>query len=173
MLSSIFAKYSPELIFGESSPVAIADNKLKIIWYNKSFKENFAESRLKGKSLSALLTAAGSETDVASIHKKPTVSFLPKLNKEIRITPLYTESNKTNPDNYKLELLDSRSISKTIITAKGTDHLDFRSGLQDILTLLVKENSIDKLSSEILLKSVTLTNSDLGIITFLNNGSEI
>ena len=173
MPSSIFAKYSPESVFGESSPVAIAYNKLKIIWYNKSFKENFAESRLKGKSLGALLTAAGSETDVASIHKKPTVSFLPKLNKEIRITPLYTEINKTNPDNYKLELLNSRSISKTKITAKGTDHLDFRSGLQDILTLLVKENSIDKLSSEILLKSVTLTNSELGIITFLNSGSEI
>ena len=173
MPSSIFAKYSPESVFGESSPVAIADSKLKIIWYNKSFKENFAESRLKGKSLGALLTAAGSETDVASIHKKPTVSFLPKLNKEIRITPLYTEINKTNPDNYKLELLNSRSISKTKITAKGTDHLDFRSGLQDILTLLVKENSIDKLSSEILLKSVTLTNSELGIITFLNSGSEI
>ena len=48
MPSSIFAKYSPESIFGESSPVAIADNKLKIIWYNKSFKESFAESQIKG-----------------------------------------------------------------------------------------------------------------------------
>lgn len=173
MPSSIFAKYSPESIFGESSPVAIADNKLKIIWYNRSFKENFAESRLKGKSLSALLTAAGSETDVTTFHKKPTVSFLPKLKKEIRITPLFTESNKINPHNYKLELLESGTITKTKISNKDQGSLDFRSGLQDILTLLVKENSIDKLSSEILLKSVSLTNSDLGLITFLNNGSEI
>ena len=173
MPSSIFSKYSPESIFGESSPIAIADNKLKIVWYNKSFKDNFAESRLRGKSLSALLSAAGSETDVTTISKKPIVSFLTKLNKEISITPLFTERNKINPENYKLELLDSRSTSETSISAKGTDYLDFRSGLQDILTLLVKENSIDKLSSEILLKSVNLTNSDLGIITFLDNGPEI
>ena len=173
MPSSIFSKYSPESIFGESSPIAIADNKLKIVWYNKSFKDNFAESRLRGKSLSALLSAAGSETDVTTIPKKPIVSFLTKLNKEISITPLFTERNKINPENYKLELLDSRSTSETSISAKGTDYLDFRSGLQDILTLLVKENSIDKLSSEILLKSVNLTNSDLGIITFLDNGPEI
>jgi len=173
MPSSIFAKYSPESIFGESSPVAIADNKLKIIWYNRSFKENFAESRLKGKSLRALLTASGSETDVTTFQKKSTVSFLPKLKKEIRITPLFTESNKINPHNYKLELLESGTITKTNRSDMGADYLDFRSGLQDILTLLVKENSIDKLSSEILLKSASLTNSDLGLITFLNNGSEI
>ena len=173
MPSSIFAKYSPESIFGESSPVAIADNKLKIIWYNKRFKEIFAEVRLKSKSISALLTAAGSETDVTTFHKKPSVSYLPKLKKEIRITPLFTESNKINPHNYKLELLESKTISRTNISYKDHDSLDFRSGLQDILTLLVKENSIDKLSSEILLKSVSLTNSDLGLITFLNNGSEI
>jgi len=30
MPSSIFAKYSPELILGESLPIAIADNKQKI-----------------------------------------------------------------------------------------------------------------------------------------------
>lgn len=172
MPSSIFAKYSPESIFGESSPVAITDNKLKIIWYNKSFKENFAESRLRGKTLNSLLTSAGVATD-ATIYKKPTTSFLPKINKEIRITPLFTENNKINPDNYKLELVDSEIRYTTNISNLSTDNFDFRSGLQDILTLLVKENSIDKLSSEILLKSVTLTNSDLGLITFLDNGSEI
>ena len=118
MPSSIFAKYSPESIFGESSPVAIADNKLKIIWYNRNFKENFAEVRLKGKSISALLTAAGSETDPTTFHKKPTVSFLPKLKKEIRITPLFTENNKINPHNYKLELLESKTLSRTNISYK-------------------------------------------------------
>ena len=172
MPSSIFAKYSPESIFGDSSPVAITDNKLKIIWYNKSFKENFAESRLRGKTLNSLLTSAGVATG-ATIYKRPTTSFLPKINKEIRITPLFTEINKVNPENYKLELLDSEIRFKTNISNLSTDNFDFRNGLQDILTLLVKENSIDKLSSEILLKSVTLTNSDLGLITFLDNGSEI
>jgi len=172
MPSSIFAKYSPESIFGESSPVAITDNKLKIIWYNKSFKENFAESRLRGKTLNSLLTSAGVATD-ATIYKKPTISFLPKINKEIRITPLFPESNKVTPDNYKLELLNPEIRFKTNISNLSTDNFDFRSGLQDILTLLVKENSIDKISLEILLKSVTLTNSDLGLITFLKNGSEI
>ncbi|MGB5287049.1 MAG: response regulator [Ignavibacteriaceae bacterium] len=173
MPSSIFTKYSPESIFGESSPVAITDKKFKIIWYNKSFKENFAESKLRGRTLNSLLTATGLEIDATTNYKKPTVSFLPKINKEIRITPIYPESNKVNPDNYKLELFDPESRIKTDRNILSSDNFDFRSGLQSILTLLVKEHSIDKLSSEILLKSVNLTNSDLGLITFLNNGSEI
>ncbi|MCW9097942.1 MAG: response regulator [Ignavibacteriaceae bacterium] len=173
MPSSIFAKYSPESIFGENSPIAITDSKLRIIWYNKKFKENFDESRLKGRTLSALLTSAGLETQDESLYKKTTTKFLPKIKKGIHITPLFTESNKTKPENYKLELLDLESKVETNVNDSNNDNLDFRSGLQEILTLLVKENSIDKLSSEILLKSINLTKGDLGIITYLNDGSDI
>ena len=175
MPSSIIAKYSPEIIFGENTPVAITDSRLKIIWFSKSFKEYFAGNRLKGKTLTSLLNSAGIEKEVEEVYKKPAILLLPEINKELHITPLFAQKNKKDrPDNYKLELIDLsiESQPKAINDKLSKDDLNFRNVLQDILTLLVKENSIDKLSSEILLKSVSLTKSNIGIITFLIENSE-
>ena len=174
MPSSIIAKYSPEIIFGENTPVAITDSHLKIIWFSKSFKEYFAGNKLKGKTLASLLNSAGIDKDTEEVYKKPTIRQLPEINKELHITPLFAQNKKDKPDNYKLELLDSAIVSqpKAINDKSSKDNINFRNVFQDILTLLVKENSIDKLSTEILSKSVNLTKSDLGIITFLIENSE-
>jgi signal transduction histidine kinase/CheY-like chemotaxis protein len=174
MPSSIFAKYSPETIFGESTPVAITDSHLRIIWFSNSFKEYFAGNRLKGKTLTSLLNSAGIDKDIDEVYKKPAIHQLPKINKEIHITPLFAQNKKAKPDNYKLELIDSsvESKIKTIKDKSNRDELSFRDVLQDILTLLVKENSIDKLSSEIMSKSVNTTKSEFGIITFLTENSD-
>ncbi len=150
MPSSIFAKYSPEIIFGETTPIAITDSELKITWFNNSFKENFPGYKLKGKTLASLLSSAGIEKEIQPVYKKTAIRHLPQINKDLHIIPLFSTDKKASPDNY-----------------------NFRSELQNILTLLVKENSIDKLSSELLSKSVNLTKADLGIITFLNDKSGI
>ena len=173
MPSSIIAKYSPEVIFGDSFPIALADNKLIIIWFNKSFKKIFPDSRLKGKNFISLLTSIGIETDFELLNRRATVYHLNKINKDIRITPLFDKSNKKNPDNYKLELIETNSITKTKNRFSDTNHLDFQNELQDILTLLIKEKSIDIISGEILSKSVNLTHSNLGMITFLNDKAGI
>jgi len=176
MPSSIIAKYSPEIIFGESTPVAITDSRLKIIWFSKSFKEYFAGNRLKGKTLTSLLNSNEIEKGIEEVYKKPAILQLTEINKELHITPLYAQKNKKDkPDNYKLELIDLsiESQRKALNDKFNKDELNFRNVFQDILTLLVKENSIDKLSSEILLKSVSLTKSNIGIITFLTENSEI
>ena len=174
MPSSIFAKYSPEIIFGESTPVSIADSQLRIIWFNKNFKEYFTGNRLKGKTLASLLKSAGIDKDIDEVYKKPAIFQLPQIKKELHITPLFTQSKKNKPDNYKLEIVESAIESQTKRTnnKSNKDELNFRNVLQDVLTLLVKENSIDKLSSEILSKSVNSTKSDIGIITFLVEKSE-
>lgn len=171
MPSSILSKYSPEMVFGENTPVAITDSKLIIVWFNKSFKNIFAGSRLKGKPLSSLLISAGIDKKIESVYQKTAIRHLPKINKALYITPLFSSNKKTIPNNYKLELLDPENVVEDeIVTLDSTTlNVDFRNELQDILTLLVKENSIDRLSSEILSKSITLTESDLGIVTFINN----
>ena len=174
MPSSIFAKYSPEVIFGENTPIAIADSELKITWFNNSFKENFPDCKLKGKTLASLLSSAGIEKKIEPIYKKPAIRQLPQINKELHIIPLFSKDKKSSPDNYKLELVEPKEISKVDkIEGPNKNFIDFRSELQNILTLLVKENSIDKLSSELLSKSINLTRSDLGIITFINDNSGI
>ncbi|HEY6435378.1 MAG TPA: response regulator [Ignavibacteriaceae bacterium] len=173
MPSSIIAKYSPEIIFGEKTPVAITDSHLKIIWFSNSFKEYFTGHRLKGKTLASLLDPTGIDKDTVEVYKKPAIRQLSRINKELHITPLFTPNKKNNPENYKLEIVDSAGEfhSKTINDKLSKDDLSFRNVLQDILTLLVKENSIDRLSSELLTKSVNSTKSDTGLITFLNENS--
>lgn len=170
MPSSIFAKYSPELILGENVPIAITDSNLKIIWYSKSFKASFAIARLKGTTLSSLLSSAGINKDIDRIYKETAIRQLPQINKELHIVPLYSGEKKKTPDNYKLELVEPEGIfeKKTPSIGAGKVDVDFRAELQDILTLLIKENSIDAVSDEILRKSVSLTKSDIGIITSLN-----
>jgi signal transduction histidine kinase/CheY-like chemotaxis protein len=174
MPSSIFAKYSPELILGDTFPLAIADNKFKIFWFNKSFKKYFPDiARLKGMSLSKLFIAMGIERNIDSFYKKPEVIFLPKVNQDIRITPILINSKQKSPDSYKLELL---AHGETATEEKRNEFLpipvvDFRNELQEILTHMVKENSIETLANEILIKSVSLASGDFGLIVFLNDGT--
>ena len=175
MPSSIFAKYSPEIIFGEITPVAITDGSLKITWFNSAFKNYFTTPRLKGKTLSSLLKSVEVDEEIDSTLKKTTSVKIPQINSELYITPLFSQSKKTKPDYYKLEIVNLPvETQKNVAGEKlSTANVDFRNELQNILTLLVKENSIDKLSSEILSKAVNLTGSKVGIITFLNDGSQI
>jgi len=174
MPPSIFAKYSPELILGETIPLAIADNKLKINWFNKSFKKHFPDiAKLKGITLSKLLLSAGVQADTELVYNEPEVIFLPKVMRDIRITPIFTSARSKLADGYKLELL-ARKEKVGEEKINGTIRIpgvDFRGELQEILTLMVKENSIDTLSGEILLKSFKLVGGDFGLIVYLSRGA--
>ena len=171
MPSSIFAKYSPEVILGETFPLAIADSKFKITWNNKSFKKNFPHiARLKGVTLFKLLLSVGIETNTKSINNEPAVIFLPKNNRDIHITPIFTSAKQKTPAGYKLELL-VKEESTIINNGFRIPVVDFRGELQEILTHMVKESSIDSLSTEILIKSANLAGGNFGMIVFLSNGS--
>ena len=168
---SIFAKYSPELIFGENAPVALTDGNQKIIWVSKTFRNFFTSPKIKGKTLTGFLTLNGIEKEIEPNLKKPINVSLIEINKELQIVPIYSQSKKVKPEYFKLEIIDTRN---TTVSTRDTleieeNNIDFRNELQDILTQLVKENSIDKLSSEILIKSLNLTNSDVSIISFLDD----
>ena len=123
MPSSILAKYSPELILGESSPIAITDNKLIIIWFNKSFKKIFPDSRLKGKNFVKLLVSIGIQSEI-ELHTKRISNFpLNKIKKDVQITPLFG-NNKKNPDNYKLELINQEETIKSKRSSQENITLD-------------------------------------------------
>ena len=175
MPSSILAKYSPELILGELSPIAIADDKKKIIWYNNSFKKNSGLSRLKGLSLENFFHSAGIAENILLPSNKPLIFTFPKIRKEVLVTPLFKGTKKKVPDGYKLELITKQTepAKEMIADLIPIARTDFRNELQEILTLMVKESSIDTLSAEILMKSAQLTNSDFGLIVFLNDSTGI
>jgi len=172
MPPSILTKYSPEVILGETYPLAIADSKFKIIWYNKNFKKFFpAIARLKGLALSKLLLSMGIETDTKLIYNQPVKFFLPKISRDIRITPISTKVKQKVPTGYKLELLVQEEVTREGNLNKNLrlPVVDFRSELKEILTLMVKESSIDNLSNEILIKSVNLADGSFGMIVFLSD----
>jgi signal transduction histidine kinase/CheY-like chemotaxis protein len=171
MPSSIFTKYSPDVILGDTFPFAIADSKFKITWHNKSFKKNFPDiSRLKGTTLFKLLLSVGVEANTKLIHNEPIIIFLPKISREIKVTPIFNSVKQKTPTGYKLELL-LKEESTIINDGIRIPVVDFRSELQKILTLMVKESSIDALSNEILIKSVNLADGDFGLIVFLSDGA--
>ena len=173
MPSSIFAKYSPEVILGETFPLAIADSKFKITWNNKSFKKNFPDiARLKGVTLFKLLLSVGIEADTKSIYNEPVVISIAKINRDIHITPIFTSVKQKTPAGYKLELL-VKEESAIINDSIRIPVVDFRSELQKILTLMVKESSIDSLSNEILIKSTNLAGGNFGMIVFLSNSAGV
>lgn len=172
MPSSILTKYSPEVILGETYPLAIADSKFKIIWYNKNFKKFFpAITRLKGLALSKLFLSMGIEADIKLIYNWPVILFLPKISRNVRITPIFTKVKQKVPSGYKLELLVQEEVARegNINSNLRLPVVDFRTELQEILTLMVKESSIDSLSNEILVKSVNLASGNFGMIVFLSD----
>lgn len=172
---SIFDKYSPEQIFGENTPVALTDGNLKILWLNKTFKNFFDLPKIKGRTLKSFLNSIGIKDEISVNLKKSIKISLTGIGKDLKVVPIFSQSKKKTPENYKLEIVDP--LSKTGINKRKSDqsrsNADFRNELQDILTQLVKENSIDKLSSELLIKSVNLTGSDISIITFIDDINSI
>ncbi len=115
MPSSILAKYSPEIILGDTYPLAIADSKFKIIWYNKNFKKNFPDiTRLKGITLFKLLLLTGTEIDTKSVYNEPVIIFLPKISRDIRITPISNNVKHKAPTAYKLELLVQKEVIREV-----------------------------------------------------------
>jgi signal transduction histidine kinase/CheY-like chemotaxis protein len=172
MPSSILAKYSPESFFDENTPTAIADKKLKIIWYNNAFKENFKSSRLKGTSVDSLLKTAGYESEIQLPLTKSSNVHLENKNKGIYISPLFTTGNSNEPGGYRIDIVPTKKdFSLTDLKSSLDDgRSDFRNELNSILMLMVKETSIDILCEEILSKSIESYGGDFGLITFQDEG---
>jgi len=115
----------------------------------------------------------GIELDTKLIYNRPVIFFLPKISRNIRITPISNKVKQKVPTAYKLELLVQAEVARdeNIKSNLLLPVVDFRSELQEILTLMVKESSIDSLSNEILIKSANLASGDFGLIVFLNTGA--
>lgn len=149
-----------KLLETDDSALAIADHNLRIIWYNGAFKSKFKKAPLKGKKL-------------ANLFKKATFPGLPNAfpdtftvdtgkNRSLEISKL--EGGKKGPRLFKVKLLAGQKTESDLNIQPLIDHSLFAGELQNILTLLVKENSLEKLSNEILTKCLSISRSDFGII---------
>ncbi len=160
MPDEIVSKYKLKKLLGPGSDAyAIIDNNRKLTWYNDNFSRIFKSSGLKQKSLFSLL--ADSDFKKIKTVKKGSLKVNLKDNSVPAIIRPLSSGNKI--DGYLIKVKDNK-MEKEKIT--GETDSEFAQELQKILTLLIKENSVSKLSNEILEKCVSLSKSDYAIIVY-------
>lgn len=145
----------------ESVPLAIADNNQKIIWYSPALKKILKLSQLRGKKLPSIFKNL-KHSDFDKIKTRP-LTFQVNKTKTAEISRI-----KTGPKDYvfKIKILTEQRINKSEGKSPDPQQTQFVIELQNILTLLVKESSLQKLSNEILTKCISLSKSNFGIIVY-------
>ncbi len=167
MLEKITSKHIlKEILDIDDNAFAIADKNQKILWFNKSFKKESGINKIKGKSVSTLFHHPKIVTSLSS--KKKSFSLeLPNTEKILSVTSLKTDKKL---DGYLLKLTAKNSVMLESNDLQSSDtNGQFQKELQDILTLLAIETSLPKATDEILRKILSLSESQLGIVLFIED----
>lgn len=168
MSDELIRKYkSKELLELQTTSVALVDKTFKIFWFNKSFKKDIGTGKIKGASLKSLFNINTPNEKTISGSAKSFVVPLADKNKNIIITPLFSQSKK-EVEAYFIEMLPlvDSDYEQSAEKEKLRRNLVFQNELQSILILLVKEKSVDNIAEEILIRCIGITNSDFGVIVF-------
>ncbi len=155
-----------DILETDDSAYTITDNSLRIIWYNQQFKSLINSRRIKGKQLYVLLDI---DEDVFNdlLKDKSKPYQVRNDNYLILISPLVSGDKA---EGYFVKVHGIRQE----ITQEYTDsdliqkNLKFQEEQQNILTLVVKEKSLQVLAGEILKKSIELSKSDFGLVVIFN-----
>jgi signal transduction histidine kinase/CheY-like chemotaxis protein len=175
MSDDILSKYATEeLLALQGAAIAIAKNNLKIAWYNKSFKKYFGTGRIKGVSVTNLFSI--SETKILSNIKsqKSFVQPLADSNSNVIITPIFKKTKKKQLEGYFIELIKLKqseaglNVDLNLVEQNSA----FLSELEKLFVLLVKENSLDHISEQIISKSVEISTSNFGLIVYQDDNEK-
>lgn len=162
MSQKILEKYAAgEFLNNEETPAAILNSGLKFIWFNKKFKDSSGIKISKGKYFPDLFAGIG-EKEFRALRKSKFYSFAVPNRYDLNIKPLI--GKKT--EGY---LLNISGINNGSAVQKEGDNKNIllHTELQNILTLLVKEKSLDVLAEEILLRCISVSRSEFGVIVFI------
>jgi signal transduction histidine kinase/CheY-like chemotaxis protein len=155
---SIYLDTFFDLLKSDKRALAAADKNQKIVWYNKSFKNDCGLKRIKGTAISDLF---GSDKALQNLKiKTRTEVNLDVYGYQLIITAINLK-NKT--EGYLLDLVNLPQTDNKHSDGKS---LLFPRTLQQILTLLIKEKSLPALAEKILEKNVSAISGNMGIIIF-------
>ena len=164
MSISLVSKYSlTDILETDDSAYAVTDSAFKIVWYNQEFKSAISSKRIKGKSLIILF-----EIDEEGIPDDKLKPFQISDDKRlILFTPLIARGK---PEGYfvKVHSIYQDRLEEFTDSDLIEKNLKFQEEQQNILTLLVKEKSLQILAGEILKKSIELSKSDFGVVVIFN-----
>ncbi len=162
MLEGIVSKYKLKKLLQHSQDAcAITDKNRELIWYNDEFKNLFTSGRLKQKGFSDLLTSF----DLKKIKNNKTQELNIKLKHNSMPASIKVLSSNNKIDGYFIKV-NAREKKENKKTPSAKNDSEFVQELQNILTLLIKESSLTKLSNEILQKCVSLSKSDYSVIVY-------
>ena len=167
MSDKIISKYGPEILFGiQNASVAIANANQKIVWYNKSFKKIFGKGRLKGSNLFKLYSIP--EKQFLTKTQKTFSHPIPESNHNIYITPIISKDRVSKQPGYFIELVAKTERGGNLIfNSHAVDRdITFLNELKELLVLLAKEGSLDKISLQIISKCAELSKSVFGLIVY-------
>jgi signal transduction histidine kinase/CheY-like chemotaxis protein len=174
MPASIITKYVPkDLLEDQSSPLAISDKNQKIVWFNKSFKNTMGIGRLKGVSIKTLFGLPDEKLATRLNEKKLQFENMPHSGSNLKVTPLPIRGKTKSLQGYLLEIMPATKNQIKTESGAETKPLEsvFQNELQNVLMMLLKENSVDALSDDIVSKCVQISGSNFGVICFLDDDS--
>lgn len=162
MPQNVLAKFDADYLLGmQNTAVAFADKDKKITWFNQSFKEAIGPGRIKAVNFEILLNISSNVSSDKIIRKFSGKTFIINF-KSI------PGGNKNRLSGFLIELIPSEATTSGNAPANEIleKNIRFQNELQKILFLLVKENSLEVISKEILSRCAALTQSDFSLVLF-------
>ncbi len=146
----------------EGNPYAVADKSLKIIWYNKSFKNYFRTKRINGVSILKLFNLSLAEEILPAKKKTRAIPFPDE--KFILKTTRLLFNYKTDGYLLYIEKEADAQLEQADQKEQTVKNQQFAGELRQILTLMAKEKSLLNLAEEILIRCTEIDNSKFGIL---------
>jgi signal transduction histidine kinase/CheY-like chemotaxis protein len=163
-----------DLLKVQNASIAIANGDQKIVWYNQRFKDDLGGGRIKGNNFITMFFIPENIFHPDKISKKAFSHPLSKINFTVSITPISSKSKKKQQLGYFIELIPSVQSEENsyIDTERMERNIYFLNKLEELLVLLVKENSLEKISNQIILKCAEISRSEIGIVIFHDNSDK-
>jgi len=152
----------------QNASIAIADENQRIVWFNQSFKEDVGGGRIKGNNFITMFSIPEKIMHTSKKSKKTFFYPLHNINFTASITPITSKTKSEKQPGYFIELIPpGQDVGSSDRNAELVDrNIAFLDVLEELLVLLVKENSLEKISTQIILNCANISNSEFGIIIF-------
>ncbi|HVO75717.1 MAG TPA: response regulator [Ignavibacteriaceae bacterium] len=172
MLSKVVTKFALKDFFESDNGFAVADLNKKIIWYNKSFKENVGLKTIKGKKFQNLFPdSTWQNLDSGDKKRKKTENRISLDNRKLEIVPR-KEGGKIVGYILKISK-ETEKITNQLDAELLNRDLSFQNVLKEVLSLLTSENSVNIVSEEILKRSVAVCRGNFGITILFKDDKKI
>ncbi len=144
---------------------AVIDNNAEIIWHNKKFSDIVGSDKLSAGNIGNIFPSL---PKLSKIHGSEIINY--KLDENNSLLELTSIELSPTENGFICEVKQDNKIVDEVNSGISPGLL-FQREMQNILTLLIKENSLNILIEEILHRTVSISKSSLGLV-IINDGKK-